>query len=55
MQKNINSIVPLLIVRKKAKFTTEQVVTNILNNIVAKVSIKDSGKFLNFDGTEHPW
>lgn len=40
---------------QKAQFTTEQAVTNILTNIVSKVSISDSGKFLNFDGSEHPW
>lgn len=40
---------------KKAQFTTEQAVTNILTNIVSKVSIAESGKFLNFDGSEHPW
>ncbi|GAB4343469.1 MAG: SDR family oxidoreductase [Flammeovirgaceae bacterium] len=40
---------------QKAQFTTEQAVTNILTNIISKVSIKESGKFLNFDGTEHPW
>lgn len=40
---------------QKAQFTTEQAVTNILTNIVSKVSIGDSGKFLNFDGSEHPW
>lgn len=40
---------------QKAQFTTEQAVTNILTNIVSKVTIDDSGKFLNFDGSEHPW
>jgi len=40
---------------QKAQFTTEQAVTNILNNILSKVSIHDSGKFLSFDGSEHPW
>ncbi len=40
---------------RKAQFTTEQAVTNILTNIVSKVSIADSGKFLNYDGNEHPW
>lgn len=40
---------------QKAQFTTEQAVTNILTNIVSKVSIAESGKFLNFDGNEHPW
>ena len=40
---------------QKAQFTTEQAVTNILTNIVSKGSIGDSGKFLNFDSSEHPW
>lgn len=40
---------------QKAQFTTEQAVTNIFTNIISKVSIIDSGKFLNFDGNEHPW
>jgi NAD(P)-dependent dehydrogenase (short-subunit alcohol dehydrogenase family) len=40
---------------QKAQFTTEQAVTNILTNIVSKASISDSGKFLNFDGSEYPW
>jgi NAD(P)-dependent dehydrogenase (short-subunit alcohol dehydrogenase family) len=40
---------------QKAQFTTEQAVTNILNNIVSKLSINDTGKFLNYDGSEHPW
>ena len=39
----------------KAQFTPEQAVQNILNNVIEKVSISDSGKFLNYDGTEHPW
>lgn len=39
----------------KAQFTTEQAVTNMLTNIISRVSISDSGKFLNFDGSEHPW
>ncbi|MCH7403336.1 hypothetical protein ACFOUP_08190 [Belliella kenyensis] len=41
--------------RQKAQFTTEQAVTNILINIISKVSMSDSGKFLNFDGNEYPW
>ncbi|MFN3343156.1 MAG: SDR family oxidoreductase [Flavobacteriales bacterium] len=40
---------------QKAQYTSEQAVTNILTNIVSKVSIADSGKFLNFDGSEHLW
>lgn len=40
---------------QKAKFTAEESVKNILNNIIFQVSIEDSGKFLNYDGSEHPW
>jgi NAD(P)-dependent dehydrogenase (short-subunit alcohol dehydrogenase family) len=40
---------------QNAQFTTEKSVTNILTNIISQVSIGDSGKFLNFDGTVHPW
>jgi NAD(P)-dependent dehydrogenase (short-subunit alcohol dehydrogenase family) len=40
---------------EKAQFTTEQSVTNVLTNIVAKVTLAESGKFLNYDGNEHPW
>lgn len=40
---------------QKAQFTTEQAVTNILTNIITKVKLADSGKFLNYDGSEHPW
>jgi NAD(P)-dependent dehydrogenase (short-subunit alcohol dehydrogenase family) len=39
----------------KAQFTPAEAVANVLNNIVDKVSAEDSGKFLNFDGSEHPW
>lgn len=40
---------------QKAQFTTEQAVGNILTNIIPKVTIADSGKFLNHDGKEYPW
>lgn len=39
----------------KAQFTTEQAVLNLLENIVERVTVDDTGKFLNYDGTEHPW
>ncbi len=39
----------------KAQFTTEQSVLNLIENVVNKIELNDSGKFLNFDGTEHPW
>jgi hypothetical protein len=40
---------------QKAQFTTEQAVTNILTNIVSKVTIVESGEFLNYDGKAYPW
>lgn len=40
---------------QKAKFTAEQAVSNLLDHVVSKVSISDSGKFFNYDGSEHPW
>ena len=39
----------------KAQFTTEEAVKNLIENILLKVKIADSGKFLNFDGNIHPW
>jgi NAD(P)-dependent dehydrogenase (short-subunit alcohol dehydrogenase family) len=39
----------------KAQFTVEQSVLNLIENVVNKIEISDTGKFLNFDGTEHPW
>lgn len=40
---------------QKAQFTTEQAVSNILTNVVSKLSMSDTGKFLSYDGNEHPW
>jgi NAD(P)-dependent dehydrogenase (short-subunit alcohol dehydrogenase family) len=40
---------------QKAQFTVAQAVENILTNVVSKISIADSGKFLNYDGEEHAW
>jgi len=40
---------------QKAQFSPEQAVTNIITNIVLNATINDSGKFFNFDGSEHPW
>lgn len=39
----------------KAQFTTQEAVNHILDNVVKKVDISQSGMFLNFDGTIHPW
>ena len=40
---------------QKATFSTEESVKNLIENIVEKVSLKDTGSFLNFDGNPHPW
>ncbi len=40
---------------QKALFTAEQAVSNIFSNIITQISIVDSGKFFNYDGSEHPW
>lgn len=40
---------------QKATFTTEESVKNLIENIVEKVSLEDTGSFLNFDGSPHPW
>ena len=40
---------------QKAQFSPEQSVNDMFNNIVAKANLAASGKFLNFDGSEHPW
>lgn len=40
---------------QKATFTTEESVKNLTENIVEKVSIEDTGSFLNFDGSPYPW
>lgn len=40
---------------QKATFTTEESVKNLIENIVEKVGIEDTGSFLNFDGSPHPW
>ncbi len=40
---------------QKAQFTAAQAVSNLYTNVVCKVTLDDSGKFLNYDGSEHPW
>jgi NAD(P)-dependent dehydrogenase (short-subunit alcohol dehydrogenase family) len=39
----------------KAQFTAEEAVKNLIENVLLKVKIAASGKFLNFDGNIHPW
>jgi NAD(P)-dependent dehydrogenase (short-subunit alcohol dehydrogenase family) len=38
-----------------AEFTKEQAVSNLIRNVMEKISIQDTAKFLNYDGSEHPW
>jgi NAD(P)-dependent dehydrogenase (short-subunit alcohol dehydrogenase family) len=40
---------------KKAVYTTEESVNNLIQNVVLKVTLNDTGNFLNFDGSLHPW
>lgn len=40
---------------QKATLSTEQSINSMIQNVLNKVSINDSGKFFNYDGTEHPW
>jgi len=40
---------------EKAQFTTEQSVQNLINNVVKRIDIEDTGKFYNWDGNIHPW
>jgi len=39
----------------KAEFTAEEAVNNMIENVVKRVTINDSGSFLNYDGSIHPW
>ncbi len=39
----------------KAQFTAEQAASNLYNNIISKITLKDSGRFMNYDRTDHPW
>lgn len=40
---------------QKAQFTPAQAVHQLITNVVEKVNINDTGKFLNYDGQEHAW
>ena len=40
---------------KKAPYTAEEAVQTIIREVVEKATLEDSGKFLNQDGSEHPW
>lgn len=39
----------------KAPLTPEESVSGIVKNVIKRVKITDTGKFLQWDGTEHPW
>lgn len=39
----------------KARFSPEEACLNIYTQVITKASLADSGKFLNYDGTDHPW
>ena len=38
-----------------AHFTPAEAVRNIMENVLLKVNMDDTGKFLNYDGGIHPW
>ena len=38
-----------------AQFTTAHAVSNLINIVVNKIKLSDTGKFFNYDGSEHPW
>ena len=40
---------------QKAQFTTKDSVKNVIENVIKKVTMEDTGKFFNYDGNEHPW
>lgn len=39
----------------KGKFTPQESVQNVINNMLEKITLEDSGKFYNYDGELHPW
>ena len=39
----------------KAPRTADQAVQELIEAVVNRVTIADTGKFLHYDGTEHPW
>lgn len=40
---------------QKATLSPEQSINSMIQSVLNKISINDSGKFFNYDGTEHPW
>ncbi|MCA6362888.1 MAG: SDR family oxidoreductase [Bacteroidetes bacterium] len=39
----------------KANFTTAQAVKQLIDNVLLKLTPAQSGQFLNYDGSVHPW
>lgn len=39
----------------KATFTPLESANKVIKNVIDQVSIEDTGKFFNFDGSIHPW
>lgn len=39
----------------KARFTTSQSVSNLISQVLDRLTLADSGRFINYDGTDHPW
>ena len=40
---------------QRAVFTVEDSVKNMIDNVMNKINLADTGKFFNYDGEEHPW
>lgn len=40
---------------QKAEFTPEESVKLIIQNVLEKARLENSGSFVNYDGTPHPW
>jgi len=39
----------------KATFSPDEAAANIVNNVITKLAIEDSGRFVSYDGADHPW
>jgi NAD(P)-dependent dehydrogenase (short-subunit alcohol dehydrogenase family) len=39
----------------KARFSAQQAVEQLIRNVLEKVSLADTGRFMHYDGTDHPW
>jgi NAD(P)-dependent dehydrogenase (short-subunit alcohol dehydrogenase family) len=38
-----------------ARFSKEEAVSNLIRNVIEKISIQDTARFFNYDGSEHLW